>query len=133
MLALVAKAVLAIAALYFLAFGTIALIRPQHAKRFLLGFADTAAKHYAELFLRMLVGGSLLIVATTSRYSTVLTVFGWILVLSTAAMALMLWRMHRRFAQSSVPKALRFLPLIGLSSLAMGVSLFGAVLGFGSF
>jgi hypothetical protein len=131
MLDILAKTILAIAALYFVALGAAALFRPHRAKRFLLGFADTPAKHYAELLVRSLVGGAFLVVSGGSRYANALTVFGWILVLSTAAMALVPWRVHHRFAQSSVPKALRFLPMIGFCSLAMGLALFGVVLGFG--
>jgi hypothetical protein len=35
-------------------------------------------------------------------------------------MALVPWRVHDRFAKAAVPKALRYLPLIGVASLALG-------------
>ena len=124
MLLVVAKMVVAAVAIYFLLLGAIALVRPQSARAFLLGFADTSLKHYAELVARLIVGGAMLLVARDSAYPTALAAFGWILVISTAFMALMPWRLHHRFAQSAVPRVLRYLPLIGVSSLTMGGLLF---------
>jgi len=123
MLLIAASSILSAAAIYFLALGAIALLRPQNTSSFLLGFADTRFKHYSELVVRLLVGGSLLLVAQDSALSTPMAAFGWILVFSTAVMAVVPWRFHHRFTQSAVPKALRFLPVIGVVSLAMGVLL----------
>lgn len=120
MLLVVAKVIIVAVAIYLLALGAIALYRPTTARGFLLGFADTAPKHYAELIARLLAGGSLLIIAGDSAYSVMLAVSGCILIVSTTLMALMPWRLHNRFARFAVPKALRFLPLIGVSSLILG-------------
>lgn len=127
-LEVVAKAIIVLAALYLLLLGAVALLRPQRAGAFLLGFATAPGKHYTELAVRVLVGGALLLLARTSPYAMPLTVFGWVLVASTAVMAVMPWQVHRRFAEASVPRALRYLPLIGVASLAMGIALLGAVL-----
>lgn len=127
MLLVVARAIVVAVAIYFLVLGTIALVRPKSARAFLLGFADTSFKHYAELAARLIVGGAMLLVVRDSPYPTALAAFGWILVVSTAFMALMPWRLHHRFAQSTVPMALRYLPLIGVSSLIMGGLLFWVV------
>jgi hypothetical protein len=119
----VAKAIVVVVAIFFLVLGAVALVRPQIARGFLLGFASNALKHYAELLARILVGGSLLLIARNSAYYTVLSAFGWLLIVTTAFMALVPWRFHHRFTQSAVPKALRFLPLIGITSLAIGALL----------
>ena len=119
----VAKAIVGVAAVFFLVLGAIALVRPPIARGFLLGFASNALKHYAELLARVLVGGSLLLIARDSAYSTALSAFGWLLIVTTAFMALVPWRVHQRFTQSAVPKALRFLPLIGITSLVIGALL----------
>lgn len=124
MLLVVARIIVAAVAIYFLVLGTIALVRPKNARAFLLGFADTSLKHYAELAARLIVGGAMLLVARDSASPAALAAFGWLLVVSTAVMALMPWRLHHRFAQSTVPRALRYLPLIGISSLIMGGLLF---------
>jgi hypothetical protein len=127
MLLVFAKAITVIVAIYFLVLGVVALVRPAKARGFLLGFADTACKHYAELVARLLVGGSLLLVAEGSAYSTAIKPFGWILLISTAFMALVPWRLHGRFTQSAVPKALRLLPLMGTTSLLAGALLLWVV------
>ena len=123
----VAKAIVFLATLFFLALGAAALVRPRVARDFLLGFANTAVKHYAELLARILVGGSLVLVARDSAYPAALSAFGWLLIGTTAVMALVPWRVHDRFARSAVPKALRFLPLIGISSLLIGAALLWAM------
>ena len=120
MLLVAAKTILVVVAIFFLLLGLIALIRPSIAGRFLLGFAESALKHYVELGIRFVVGGAMLVVAPHSTYSVALTVFGWLLIVTTAVMAIVPWRIHRRFAEASVPKALRFLPMIGVSSLVLG-------------
>ena len=120
MLLVAAKTILVVVAIFFLLLGLIALIRPSIAGRFLLGFAGSALKHYVELGVRFVVGGAMLVVAPHSTYSVALTVFGWLLIVTTAVMAIVPWRIHRRFAEASVPKALRFLPMIGVSSLVLG-------------
>ena len=119
----VAKAIVVLVAIFFLILGVVALVQPPIARGFLLGFASNALKHYAELLTRVLVGGSLLLIARNSAYATALSAFGWLLIITTAIMALVPWRFHHRFTQSAVPKALRFLPLIGITSLAIGALL----------
>lgn len=119
----VAKAIAVAVAIFFLVLGAVALVHPPTARGFLLGFASNALKHYAELLARILVGGSLLLITRDSAYATVLSAFGWLLIITTAFMALVPWRVHRRFTQSAVPKALRFLPVIGITALAIGALL----------
>lgn len=119
----VAKAIVVVVAIFFLMLGAVALVRPPIARGFLLGFASNGLKHYAELLARVLVGGSLLLIARNSAYLTILSAFGWLLIVTTAFMAVVPWHFHHRFTQSAVPKALRFLPLIGITSLVIGALL----------
>jgi sorbitol-specific phosphotransferase system component IIC len=123
----VAKAIVVLVALFFLLLGVLAFVKPARIHGFLLGFAGNALKHYTELLVRLLVGTSLLLVARESAYTGVLSGFGWLLIITTAVMALIPWRVHHRFTQSAVPKALRFLPLMGLASLAIGAFLLWAM------
>ncbi len=85
-----------------------------------LGFAASAPKHYSELFARFAVGGAMLVVAPHSLHSAALTAFGWLLIVTTAVMAIVPWRVHRRFTEAAVPQALRFLPMIGVTSAVLG-------------
>lgn len=115
-----AKIVLVAVAAFFLLLGLISLVRPRHAKRFLLGFATSAPKHYAELGARFVVGCAMLVAAPHAIHSTALAAFGWLLMVTTAVMAIVPWRVHRRFAEAAVPRALRFLPVIGVTSVLLG-------------
>lgn len=121
MLLVAAKTILVAVAIFFLLLGLVALIRPLQARRFLLGFAASASKHYAELGARFVVGGAMLVAAPHSILSAALTALGWLLITTTAVMVAVPWRVHRRFTETAVPQALRFLPLIGVTSVVLGV------------
>jgi uncharacterized protein YjeT (DUF2065 family) len=128
MLPIAAQTILIAAAIFFLSLGSIALVRPARARVFLLGFAASALKHYVELSARLVVGGAMLLFAPRSSTPMALTAFGWLIIGTTAVMAVVPWRIHRRFAEAAVPLALRFLPMIGIASLAIGGLLLWSVL-----
>lgn len=119
-----ATALVVLAAVFLAGLGLACLARPAQARRFLLGFASSLALHYLELAVRLVVGGALLVAAPSLAFPRVFTVAGAVLVVSTIVLALLPWRWHRRFAQRSVPAALRFLPLLGLASLALAAFVF---------
>ena len=130
MIELLAPAVVLLAGLFLACLGGASLAAPASARRFLLGFATSPALHYLEQALRLIVGGAFVLHAPAMRFSLVFTVFGWVMVLTTAMLVLVPWRWHRHFAQQAVPQALRFLPLLGLASLGLSglvlVGLFGS-------
>jgi hypothetical protein len=113
-------AVVAIAALFFVALGAASLVAPARAGRFLLAFANSPSKHYAELAARFLVGGAFLLAAPYVLWPGAFNLFGWVLVATTAGLLLIPWRWHHRFARRAVPEALRFLPLVGVASIVLG-------------
>lgn len=53
--------------------------------------------------------------------------FGWVLITTSIGLALVPWQLHQRFASWSVPRATRYLPLIGAASLAAGVGVIVAL------
>jgi len=110
----------AVAGLFFIALGSTSLLAPRRASQFLLGFAGSPSKHYAELALRFFVGGCLVASAPRMLFPSAFSLFGWVVLATTAALLLVPWRWHHRFAARAVPAALRFLPLIGVSSVALG-------------
>jgi hypothetical protein len=114
---------------YFIVLGTAGLIAPSVAKRFLMGFASSASAHYTELLIRLMVGAALLIQAPKMLYADVFSVFGWLLIATSAILLLFPWRWHQRFTETSVPQALRFLPVIGLCALTFGILLIVALAG----
>jgi uncharacterized protein YjeT (DUF2065 family) len=115
-----ALAVAISAGLFFVSLGFIALLAPSRASRFLAAFANSPTKHYAELALRFLVGGAFVLVAPEARISELFTLLGWTLLATTAVLMLIPWRWHHSFARRAVPAALRFLPLVGASSVLLG-------------
>lgn len=121
--------VIAITALYFMGFAAACFFAPSAVARFLTGFANSARAHYLELAIRLSVGTSLIVQSPDMLGPEVVRVIGWILVVTTVALACVPWHWHHRIAEQSVPKALRHLKLLGLAALAGGVTLFVALWG----
>jgi hypothetical protein len=114
------SAIVVAAGVAFIALGSASLVTPSHASRFLLGFAGSPAKHYVELAFRFLVGGAFVLQAPHMLFPRLFGLFGWVLLATTTALLLVPWRWHQRLARRIVPVALRFLPLVGASSMALG-------------
>lgn len=124
-------ALVAAAGFFLASLGVVSLAAPACASRFFLGFASSPSKHYAELGVRFLVGGAFLVAAPRAMWPTALSVFGWVLLATSAVLLLVPWRWHHRFACRAVPEALRFLPLIGVASAVLGaLVLWAAVHGY---
>lgn len=125
-----AFAILLIAGIYFLLLGIACLFAPATARRFLMGFAGSASKHYLEMTLRMVVGIALVIQAPYLLYSTAFTFFGWILIGTTAVLFVIPWTWHQRFAEKVLPRVASTLPLMGVVSIAMGSGLMFCLIRF---
>ncbi len=127
MIGLIATSVVALAGGFLVWLGMVALVRPSIASEFLLGFATTAAKHHTELAVRMVVGAAFVLRAPFLPGAAVFRLFGWVLIVTTVGLLLVPWRWHQHFAEANVPKALRFLPAIGVASFLAGVAVLVAV------
>ena len=127
MIDLLASAVIVAAGLYLVALGTSCFFRPRLASEFLLGHASSGFLHYLELVLRLLLGASLVQKAPTLIYPPIFSLFGWVLIVTTSVLFLVPWRWHRQFALQAVPYALRYIKLLGISSIALGTLLTAAV------
>ena len=112
---------------FLLGLGTVSLVAPTRASRFFLGFAGSPGKHYAELAIRVVLGAAFLLAAPRALWPGAFTVFGWLLLVTSLGLLLVPWRVHRRFAERAVPQALRFLPLLGASSMVWGGVILWAV------
>jgi hypothetical protein len=110
--------------IYLILLGVAALAVPEKASSFLKGFAASAKLHYLELSIRFMVGFALLQLADRLPGSIFFMLFGAILVSTTAILFLVPWQYHRSFAERSVPRALRYLTMIGVSSIILGSSIF---------
>ncbi|WP_395009184.1 hypothetical protein [Undibacterium sp.] len=128
MLNLVAATLIFLTGLYFICLGVVALGKPAIAARFLLGFATSAATHYVELFFRIAIGFALVFYSHNMLFAAVYLGFGYVLIVTTSLMFLIPWRWHRAFTEKVVPYANAFLGLIGLTSLAFGVTILASLL-----
>jgi hypothetical protein len=122
-----ALAVVGLTGLFLLGLGATALLAPAHARRFLLGFAGTPGKHCLELALRVAIGAAFVLAAPRLPMAGGFTGFGWVLIGTSLALAFVPWRWHNAFAQRNVPQALRFLPLLGVVSVGVGLGVLWAV------
>ena len=128
MLEALALMLVVLTALYFFVLAAASLLVPAKAGRFLLGFASSPRAHYIELFIRLLVGAALLIYASRMFAPAVFSFFGWLLIITTGCLFLLPWQWHQRFAQHAVPRAISYIKVIGISSLALGVLILTAVI-----
>ena len=120
MIGILASAVVVLAGLYLVALALVSFLAPGRAERFLSGFAGSAAAHYLELMIRLAVGGSFVLHSPDMLFPLAFRMFGWILVLTTAVLFAVPWRWHHRFAQETVPYAVRHLRLFGVASFVLG-------------
>ncbi len=84
--------------------------------------------HFAELAVRFAVGAALVHYAPRMWMPIFFSVFGWIVLATTSLLFFLPWRWHQRFAEQSVPRALRYITLIGLASAALGVLMLASAL-----
>jgi len=126
---MLALGLVCVTGLYFVGLAAVSLLAPARAGEFLMGFAGSAFAHYLELLIRFVVGGAFVLHAPRMLFTSVFVLFGWVLIITTAGLLAVPWRWHRRFAQWSVPYALRSLKLVAIASLAFGIFVLAAVLG----
>lgn len=124
MLNQLAQIIIILSAIFFLFLGVIALFKPTLAAGFLLRFATSAKLHYIELSVRIALGLAFVFGAEQTAFPQIIRLFGQLLIGTSLVLALLPWRWHQKFAKTFVLPAMKFLPLIGISSLGMG----GAVL-----
>ena len=121
MAGLLAAGIVVVTGLYFVGLAAVSLSAPGVATRFLLGHAGSAFAHYLELLLRLAAGTAFLLHAPSMRFPAVFDALGRVLVATTLVLCAVPWRWHQRFAQRSVPHAVRYLKLIAIASFVLGV------------
>ena len=120
MLSALALVTVVMAGLGLLTLAAVSFCRPERARSFLLGFAESPTKHYLELGVRVAVGSAFLLHAPRAPFPEAFTLLGWILIATTVGLLLLPWHVHRRFARWAVPHALQRPAFIGTSSLVFG-------------
>jgi hypothetical protein len=115
-----ALAVVLLAGSYLAVLGAVAAIAPAKARGFLQSFAGSARAHYIELVVRLGIGWAFVVRAPEMLFANAFSLFGWVLLTTTAVLLVVPWRWHQRFAQQTVPRAMRHLGLVAAASLAGG-------------
>ncbi len=111
---------------YLAWFAVMVWCRPQSMKQYLLAFASSQRLHLLELLIRLCIGASFWLISgplQASVLKSLLEGFALILLLTSTVLLLLPWHWHQRFAASTVPKALPFLPWLGVSAAIMALAL----------
>lgn len=127
MVTLLSGVIVTLSAAYLLGFGVLAVAGPSTAYRYLRGFANTLPLHALELLVRFAVGAAFVGYASQMPFGGVFRAFGMILVVTTLGLAVIPWRWHQRVARTTVPAVERYLPLMGIASIAAGAFVLWAV------
>ena len=109
-----------IVGLFLIALAAAALVRPAMARRFLLGFARTAAAHYTEMAARVLVGAALMIASPRMLFPQLFFWFGTALLVSSVLLLCLPWTWHRSMGERVLPRFVRLLGVVSPVSLVLG-------------
>lgn len=114
-------AILVLAAIYLIALGGMAILRPSTAVRFLSGFAQTTRANVAEAVVRSLIG--LAIIGMAPVWQSLIAAGAGLFLIVTALAMLVFPQQHRRHATRSVSAVSGAIRYIGAASLAFGCAL----------
>ena len=106
--------------LFLIGLSALTVTMAPRAERFLRGFASSALTHYTEQGLRLAVGASIVTFAGSMRYPALFHLFGWLILVSTAALLVIPWRWHNTFATVVMPPVFRHLRVFALGAFALG-------------
>lgn len=101
---------------------------PARAARFLTGFAATARAHYTEQLLRLIAGAAIVVFAPQMRFPDLFGIFGWVVIITAAALLVLPWRWHHRFGQWAIPLAIRHIKLYAIGAFLLGAFMLYAAL-----
>lgn len=116
-----AGAIVMLFGIWLIALAGVAFAKPQLVKDFFSKFASSAVAHFLEIFLRLMVGAAFVTYAPNMKFSVALIAFGWLLIATTAVLVFVPWKLHRRFADKSLPIVNNRMTLFGVVSLFGGV------------
>lgn len=115
-----ATGVVVAAGFFLIGLAFIALARPALVRRFLLGFAQTAAAHYIEMAGRILVGLALVVASPRMLLSSLFFWFGVALVASSVVLLCLPWRWHRSIGERVLPRLVGLLSVVGAVAFLLG-------------
>ena len=122
-MSLVAAIVVIVFGLLLIAFTGVAFAQPAVAERFLIRFASSARAHYVEQGFRILIGAALIVLSSAMWQPKMFWLFGWAIVVGSAALICVPWRWHDRLGERVRPMLVRYLKLYAVGAFALGVLL----------
>lgn len=120
LLSTLAPVIVVLAGIWLIGLAIVAFVKPDLVKIFFGNFASSAFTHFLEMFLRLIVGAAFVIYAAEMKFSVVFTAFGWLLIVTTAVLMFVPWKLHRRFADRSLPMVNKWMTLFGFVSFVGG-------------
>lgn len=120
-MSVVAAVVVVVFGLSLITFTGVAFAKPARAERFLMAFASSARTHYVEQAFRILVGAALVGLSSTMWQPKMFWLFGWAIVVSSAALVCVPWQWHDRLGKRVRPMFVRYLKLYAVGAFALGV------------
>ena len=125
-----AALIVVLAGVWLIGLAVAAVAVPERVKLFFDKFASSAFTHFLEMFVRIVVGAALVIYSPQMKLPLVFTVFGWVLLVTTVVLLFVPWKVHRRFADRSLPLVARRMVLFAVVSFFGGIIiLFSFILG----
>ena len=106
--------------LFLVGLAALIVAAPSRAERFFRGFASSALTHYTEQAVRLIVGAAIVAFAGSMRHPEVSTLFGWLMLVSTAGLLLIPWQWHHKFSATVMPPVYRHMGLFAVGALALG-------------
>ena len=116
-----AGAIVVLAGIWLTGLAAVAIAKPDRVKQFFDKFASSAFGHFLEMFVRIIVGVAFVIYSPQMKFPIVFAVFGWLLILTSVVLSFVPWKMHRRFADRSLPLATKWMTLFGFVSAIGGI------------
>lgn len=109
-----------LAGLWLVGLAVVTFVKPDAVKAFFGKFASSALTHFVEMFLRLVVGIAFVIYAPQMKFAIVFTAFGWLLIVTTAVLMFVPWKLHKKFSDRSLPMMYEWLTVFAVVSFLGG-------------
>ena len=118
---MLAAVIVVLAGIWLIGLAAVAVARPELVKQFFGTFASSAFAHFLEMFMRITVGVAFVIYSPQMKFSAIFAGFGWLLILTTVVLLFVPWKIHRRFADRSLPMVMDRMKLFAIVSAIGGI------------
>lgn len=109
-----------VAGLWLIGLAVVTFVKPEAVKAFFGKFASSSLTHLVEMILRLVVGVAFVIYAPQMKFAIVFTAFGWLLIVTTTVLMFVPWKLHKKFADRSLPMMYEWLTVFGVVSFLGG-------------